>query len=165
MRHSTSHPPTYVVAIGSNRRGRHGGPRAEVAAALVLLGGEASPIIASAPLGPSTRTFANAALLIRSDEAPPALLARLKAIERDFGRRHGRRWGERVIDLDIILWSGGTWRSPTLTIPHPAFRARDFVLRPMAAIAPRWRDPRSARTVRQLHARLTRARAVPNARR
>lgn len=165
MRHSTSHPPTYVVAIGSNRRGRHGGPRAEVAAALVLLGGEASPIIASAPLGPSTRTFANAALLIRSDEAPPALLARLKAIERDFGRRHGRRWGERVIDLDIILWSGGTWRSPTLTIPHPAFRARDFVLRPMAAIAPRWRDPHTARTVRQLHARLTRARAVPNARR
>ncbi|WP_066487724.1 MULTISPECIES: 2-amino-4-hydroxy-6-hydroxymethyldihydropteridine diphosphokinase [Sphingomonas] len=165
MRHSTSHPSTYVVAIGSNRRGRHGPPRAEVAAAITLLDGTASPIIVSAPLGPSTRTFANAAVLIRSTVPPPALLDRLKAIERDFGRRRGRRWGERVIDLDIVLWSGGTWRSPTLTIPHPAFRMRDFVLRPMAAIAPRWRDPRTARTVRQLHARLTRARAVPNARR
>ena len=152
----------YLVTLGSNRRGRHGNPRAEVAAALRLLGGRAAPIVASAPLGPSTRTFANTAVLIESDEAPPALLARLKAIERAAGRRAGRRWGARVLDLDIILWSGGRWRSPTLTIPHPAFRARAFVLEPAAAIAPRWRDPVSGLTVRQLHARLTRARPAPN---
>ncbi|MDR6787474.1 2-amino-4-hydroxy-6-hydroxymethyldihydropteridine diphosphokinase [Sphingomonas sp. BE138] len=152
----------YLVALGSNRRGRHGPPRAEVAAALRLLGGRAAPIVASAPLGPSTRTFANAAVLIDSGEAPPVLLARLKTIERAFGRRAGRRWGARVIDLDIVLWSGGRWRSPALTIPHPAFRARSFVLGPLCAIAPRWRDPESGLTVRQLHARLTRARAAPN---
>lgn len=154
----------YVVALGSNRRGRHGDPRREVGAALRLLGGRAAPVIASAPLGPSTRTFANTAVVIATAESPPELLARLKRIERDFGRRSGRRWGARVIDLDIVLWSGGCWRSKALTIPHPAFRARDFVLGPVAALVPRWRDPRGGLTMRQRHARLTRARAVPNPR-
>jgi 2-amino-4-hydroxy-6-hydroxymethyldihydropteridine diphosphokinase len=153
MRSSSRH--VYAIALGSNRRGRHGAPRAEVAAALDLLGGLASPIVASAPLGPSTRTFANAAALIASDEAPAALLARLKAIERAFGRRGGRRWGGRVLDLDIVLWSGGRVRTRRLTVPHPAFRARAFVLAPLLAVAPGWRDPATGLSVRHLHARLT----------
>ncbi|URW74723.1 2-amino-4-hydroxy-6-hydroxymethyldihydropteridine diphosphokinase [Sphingomonas donggukensis] len=151
---------SYVIAVGSNRRGRHGGPRAEVAAALALLGGRASAIVESAPVGPSLRRYANAVVLVESDAAPDALLARLKAIEREFGRRRGRRWGARVIDLDIILWSGGAWASPGLVVPHIAFRAREFVLGPMAAIVPGWRDPVSGLTVRQLRFQLTaRARA------
>jgi 2-amino-4-hydroxy-6-hydroxymethyldihydropteridine diphosphokinase len=81
------------------------------------------------------------------------MLAALKAIERAMGRRGGRRWGARVIDLDIVLWSGGRWRTRTLVVPHPAFRARAFVLRPAAAIAPRWRDPVTGRTLAQLAAR------------
>ena len=63
------------------------------------------------------------------------MLSMLKAIERDFGRRRGQRWGARVIDLDIILWSGGRWRSPGLIVPHSAYAARDFVLHPLATIA------------------------------
>ncbi|WP_343520716.1 2-amino-4-hydroxy-6-hydroxymethyldihydropteridine diphosphokinase [Sphingomonas sp.] len=142
----------YVVALGSNRRGRHGAPEAELRAALAAIDGvvRASPIIATAPLGPSRRRFANAAALIASDEAPPALLARLKRIERDFGRRRGRRWDMRVIDLDIILWSGGAWASGDLVIPHPQFRRRGFVLQPLNAIVPDWRDPLTGRTMRQL---------------
>ncbi|MCW4462609.1 2-amino-4-hydroxy-6-hydroxymethyldihydropteridine diphosphokinase [Sphingomonas sp. BT-65] len=145
----------YVVALGSNRRGRHGAPEAELRAALAAIGGvvKASPIIATAPLGPARRRFANAAALVESAESPPALLARLKRIERDFGRRRGRRWDMRVIDLDIILWSGGAWASPGLVIPHPQFRRRGFVLQPLNAIVPDWRDPLSGRTVRQLAAR------------
>jgi 2-amino-4-hydroxy-6-hydroxymethyldihydropteridine diphosphokinase len=153
----------YLVALGSNRRGRHGAPAAEVRAAARAIGAaRLSPILSSAPLGPSTRRFANAAALIESDEAPPALLARLKAVERAFGRRPGRRWGARVIDLDVALWSGGRWASPGLTIPHPAFRGRGFVLAPLAALAPRWRDPLTGLTVRQLAARLTRPRPLPS---
>lgn len=148
----------YVVAVGSNRRGRHGAPRAEVAAALERLGGLASPIFSSAPVGPSSRTFANAVTLVASPLDPPAMLARVKAIERAFGRRTGRRWGARVIDLDLVLWSGGAWSSPGLTIPHPAFRHRGFVLAPLAAVAPAWRDPVTGRRVRHLLARLTRPR-------
>ena len=94
--------------------------------------------------------------MIESDEQPPDLLDRLKAIEADFGRRPGQRWRERVIDLDIILWSEGVWADDLLTIPHPAFRQRRFVLDPLAQIAPDWRDPLTDLTVRQLAARLTR---------
>lgn len=143
---------TYLIALGSNRRGRHGSPAATLAAALAAVGGvvAASRTIATAPIGPSRRRFANAAALIASDERPPELLARLKAIERAFGRRGGQRWGTRPIDLDIILWSRGSWGERGLIVPHRHFRERAFVLRPAAAIAPDWRDPVTGRTLRQL---------------
>ncbi|WP_419807864.1 2-amino-4-hydroxy-6-hydroxymethyldihydropteridine diphosphokinase [Sphingomonas sp.] len=153
---------TYLVALGANRRSRHGSPAQAVAAAIARLDGvvATSPIVASAPLGPSTRRFANAAVLVESDLAPPAMLVRLKGIERDFGRRRGRRWGARAIDLDLILWSVGVWRSPGLTVPHPAYRERRFVLDPLLAIAPGWRDPADGLTVRHLQHRLTASRPV-----
>ena len=143
---------TYVIALGSNRRGRHGAPEQEIAAALATLGDVVarSPTVASAPLGPSNRRYANAVALIETSEDPAALLVRLKQIERRFGRRAGRRWGSRVIDLDIILWSGGAWTSPGLVVPHVAYRTRGFVLAPLAGLVPAWRDPRTGRTIRQL---------------
>ena len=153
---------SYAIAVGSNRRGRHGSPAAEVRAALALLGGVVSPVALSAPLGPSTRRFANAVTIVESGEQPDRLLARLQAIERGFGRRAGRRWGARVLDLDIILWSGGMWSRRRLTVPHVAFRTRDFVLMPLATLVPHWRDPVTSRTVRQLRARLTARRAPPS---
>lgn len=142
----------YVIALGSNRRGRHGTPIDEVRAGIAVLGPvrATSPILTTAPLGPSIRRFANAAVLIDSAEDPPALLARLKRIEREFGRRAGRRWGPRVIDLDIVLWSGGRWSGPGLIVPHAAFRDRRFVLDCVVRIVPGWRDPLTNRTIRQL---------------
>jgi 2-amino-4-hydroxy-6-hydroxymethyldihydropteridine diphosphokinase len=139
---------SYIIALGSNRRGRHGGPRAEVRAALTAIGGvrAVSRIHETPPLGPSIRRFANAVAEIATAETPEALLRRLKGIERAFGRRRGQRWGARVIDLDIVLWSGGCWASPTLTVPHPQYRARRFVLAPLAEVAPQWRDPVTGRT-------------------
>jgi 2-amino-4-hydroxy-6-hydroxymethyldihydropteridine diphosphokinase len=151
----------YAIALGSNRRhGRHGAPAAVLRAALAELGAvvAVSAIRATPALGPAGRGFANAAAIVASDLAPDAMLARLKAIERRFGRRGGRRWGPRVLDLDIILWSRGPWAGPGPIVPHPAFRARRFVLDPLADIAPDWRDPVSGLTVRQLRARLTRPR-------
>ena len=143
---------SYAIAIGSNRRGHHGSPEREVAAAIAALGrvSARSRTLHTAPIGPSNRRFANAVVMLESDEEPPELLARLKWIERDFGRRRGRTWGARVIDLDIILWSGGSWAGPGLIVPHRLFRERGFVLGPMAAIVPAWRDPVTYRTVRQL---------------
>jgi 2-amino-4-hydroxy-6-hydroxymethyldihydropteridine diphosphokinase len=146
----------YAIAIGSNRSGRHGLPEREVAAALAALAPvlAESRIAASAPLGPSRRRYANAVAILDSGEMPLALLVRLKRIEHDFGRRRGRRWGDRVIDLDIILWSGGLWVDSRLTVPHPDFRRRRFVLDPLETLVPRWRDPVTGLTVRQLAARL-----------
>lgn len=151
----------YLIALGSNvRHARFGAPERVLGAAVAALAGagmveQVAPVIRSAPVGPSLRRYANGALLLRSDLAPPVLLGALKAIERDFGRRRGQRWGSRVLDLDIVLWSGGAWRSRGLQVPHAAFRARDFVLRPARAIAPLWRDPATGFTLRQLHTRLT----------
>ena len=99
--------------------------------------------------------------LVETRAGPEKLLRRLQKIEARFGRRRARRWGARVIDLDIVLWSEGIWTSPALTIPHPAFRTRRFVLDPLVGLAPAWRDPVTGLTVRQLHARLTRRRPLP----
>ncbi|WP_242153339.1 2-amino-4-hydroxy-6-hydroxymethyldihydropteridine diphosphokinase [Sphingomonas sp. BAUL-RG-20F-R05-02] len=151
-------PTSYAIAIGSNRSGRHGRPEAEVRAAMAALGAlgqvtATAPIFDTAPLGPSSRRFANSAALLETSLDPLALLAALKQIERAFGRRRGRRWGARVIDLDIVLWSGGAWTQRDLVIPHPAFRIRRFVLDPLVAIAPSWRDPRTGHSTRQLAVR------------
>ena len=91
------------------------------------------------------------------------MLDDLKAVERAFGRRAGRRWGPRVLDLDIILWSDGAWAEQGLIIPHPEYRNRPFVLQPLAELVPGWRDPLTGATTRQLLARLTAPRPLPRA--
>lgn len=163
--------PLYAIGLGSNRRhARHGDPRQVLLAALSALESDdiepmdVSPIIASDPIGPSRRRYANAVALVASPLSPPEMLERLHDIERAFGRRTGQRWSARTLDLDILLWSGGVWSEAGLTIPHPAMQHRAFVLGPLRAIAPDWRHPLSARTVRQLAARLIRPKPVdPNA--
>jgi 2-amino-4-hydroxy-6-hydroxymethyldihydropteridine diphosphokinase len=155
----------YVIALGSNRRhGRHGAPGRVISAALAELHLPViarSRVIQTSPVGPSQRRYSNAAAIIATDLSPPALLARLKAVERTFGRRPGQRWGSRAIDLDIILWTGGIWAGEGLSIPHPAFRDRAFVLTPLTEIAPCWQDPLSRLMIRHLKARLDRKRPRP----
>lgn len=150
----------YAIAIGSNRpHGRHGRPAGVVEAAIARLDQDfglfdASPIILNPAYGLAGRDFANAVALVESDLEPPEMLQRLKAMEREFGRRRGKRWGPRVLDLDIVLWSGGKFRSRRLTIPHPQLAKRSFVVHPLAAIAPDWRI--GALSARHLARRLAR---------
>jgi 2-amino-4-hydroxy-6-hydroxymethyldihydropteridine diphosphokinase len=160
----------YLIALGSNRHHhRHGAPErvlraacAALAAAPELTLEAVSPIVRTVPVGPSRRRYANAAAVVRSELDPDDLLERLKALEAQFGRRRaGRRWRARVLDLDLVLWTGGPWSAPGLTVPHPRFRERAFVLRPACTIAPAWRDPLTGLTIRHLLARLTRPRPVP----
>ncbi len=120
-----------------------------------------SPVIATPAMGAAQRRFANAALVLESELDPPSLLAALKHTERAFGRRPGQRWGDRVLDCDIVLWSGGAWRTKTLAIPHPAFAERRFVLDPSCAIAPDWRTPPHGLSLAHHQARLTRPRPLP----
>lgn len=151
----------YAIAIGSNRpHGRHGRPPHVVEAAIARLDEEfglfdASAIVLNRAIGNAGRDFANAVALVESELEPIEILTRLKAIEREFGRRPGRRWGPRVLDLDVVLWSGGKFRSRRLTIPHPQLARRSFVLEPLAAIAPNWRTA-GALTVSHLARRLAR---------
>jgi len=123
-----------------------------------------APVLLTDPIGPSRRRYANSAALIETRLDPPALLAMLKRIEHEFGRRSGgQRWTSRVLDLDLILWSGGAFAERGITVPHPLFRERDFVLAPALRIAANWRDPVTGLTLRHLHARLTRRRPVRRA--
>ncbi|MBV9841109.1 MAG: 2-amino-4-hydroxy-6-hydroxymethyldihydropteridine diphosphokinase [Sphingomonadaceae bacterium] len=152
---------SYAIGTGSNRRhGVHGAPADVVAAAIEALGAAGcrvvavAPIVATPALGPGGRRFANSAAIVETERDPRALLALLKRIERAFGRRRGRRWGTRVLDLDILLWSGGALACRTLAIPHPGIASRAFVLAPLEQIAAGWRVPRTGRTVRHLAARL-----------
>lgn len=158
----------YAIALGSNRPlSARLTPRRLVWRAFVALDTPplrllaASPIVASAPLGPSRRTYANAAALVESALAPPDMLAHCKALERRFGRRAtGQRWGARTLDLDLALWSGGVWQSRALTIPHSQLVRRSFVLAPLAAIAPRWRHPASGHAIAHLLHRAKAAKPV-----
>jgi len=153
----------YAVAIGSNRpHGRFGRPQQVVEAAIARLDEQfdlfdASPIILNSAIGGAGRDFANAVALVESSLEPPEMLRRLKGIERDFGRRRGKHWAARVLDLDLSLWSGGRFRSRRLTIPHPGLERRSFVLQPLAVIAPGWRV-RGPLTARHLAHRLARRR-------
>lgn len=156
-------PHHYAIAIGSNRpHGRFGRPPAVVAAAIAELDArhtlfDSSPILLNPASGGAGRDFANAVALIQSELGPLELLTELKRIERRFGRRSARRWGPRVLDLDIIAWSGGRFRSRTLIVPHERLAERSFVLEPLAHVAPAWRLE-GARTTRHLLHRLARAR-------
>ena len=154
----------YAIAIGSNRpHGRFGRPAGVVEAAVARLDEEfglfdASPIVLNPAIGGAGRDFANAVALVESYLEPLEMLHRIKGIERDFGRRPGKHWAQRVLDLDIALWSGGCFRTRRLKIPHYGLEKRSFVLQPLAAIAPSWRI-RGPINARHLARRL--ARRVP----
>ncbi|WP_265563310.1 2-amino-4-hydroxy-6-hydroxymethyldihydropteridine diphosphokinase [Sphingomicrobium arenosum] len=156
----------YGIGIGSNRpHTTHGRPQAVVEAAIARLARDfdlfdASPILLNPAFGGAGRDFANAAALVESELEPEAMLAALKFIEHEYGRRPGKAWGPRVLDLDILAWDGGDYDSRTLTIPHAALANRESALFPLAQIAPDWRVA-DGLALRHLAARL-RARRPKN---
>ncbi len=145
-----------VVGLGGNRPGRNGPPAAELRAAIAALPKLGFAVLAvsrlrqTAPLGPSQRRFANGAVLGLWAGTADELLAQLKALERAFGRRRNRRWGERVLDCDILAFGEVACRSRRLVIPHPQLAKRRFALEPFVDLWPGWRHPLLGRTARQL---------------
>lgn len=160
-------PSLVAIGLGSSKpHGRYGRPPAILHAATTELKRNGlhvlrmSPIITTPPLGHRGRSFANAALIGEWQGSARALLSTLKKIEQDFGRRPGKRWGPRVLDLDILLIDQQQIRERGLNIPHKSMASRDFVLQPLAAILPSWRHPGTGLSVRQMLARLQRPKAV-----
>ena len=164
------------IALGSNRRhGRHGSPAAVIAAAVAAIDAagltvkKVSKVRATPPLGPPQRCFATAVAAVATDLPLAAVLQCLQGIEQHFGRRGGRRWGARVLDLDIVaagpVVTPRHWRGASrgLIVPHRAVADRRFVLGPLAEIAGGWRHPVLHLTARQLRARLHRPRSVRTA--
>ena len=128
-----------VVALGANL----GAARANVARAFGHLAGlkdtrvrAHSALYRSRAEGPPQPDYVNAVALIETDLSPALLLAELQRVERAFGRRRGRRWGPRTLDLDVIVYGDRVIADADLTVPHPRAHLRAFVLRPLAEIAP-----------------------------
>ena len=96
--------------------------------------------------------FLNMVAEIETELQPLELLDAIQTIERRLGRRPTERWGPRIIDIDIVLWDTLVLETDTLTVPHPDFRNRAFVLIPLAEIAPQAIDPITGMTVAQLAA-------------
>lgn len=119
-------------------------PRGQVERALVELGQipdtrlvAQSPLYRSAPVGPGEQPdYVNAAALLETSLSPLELLDALQAIEQAHQRVRIERWGPRTLDLDILLIDQQTIASERLTVPHPYLTQRNFVLYPLADIAP-----------------------------
>lgn len=94
--------------------------------------------------------FINMAVEIVTDLKPKALLSLLKKIETESGRSPGRRWGPRVIDLDILFYDDLVLKIPGLEIPHPEICKRDFVLIPLKEIAPEKLHPVLKKKIKEL---------------
>ncbi len=129
---------TVAIALGANIGDRLGNLRAAVASLPDhgVTPSRASSVWETPPVPADQPPFLNAALLAETNLAPGELLAALKRIEHDLGRRPGRRWGPRPIDLDILLYGELQLHTPDLTIPHPRIAERAFVLAPLAEIWP-----------------------------
>jgi 2-amino-4-hydroxy-6-hydroxymethyldihydropteridine diphosphokinase len=98
--------------------------------------------IKTPPIGPQDQPdFINNAIEIKTTLPPQQLLRQCKEIELKLGRRKIRKWGERTIDLDIIFYSDKIINEDDLKIPHPEMEKRDFVLIPLAEIAPDFVHP------------------------
>ncbi|MEM1212030.1 MAG: 2-amino-4-hydroxy-6-hydroxymethyldihydropteridine diphosphokinase [Planctomycetota bacterium] len=94
--------------------------------------------------------FMNTVCVVQTTLTPRRLLGQLQEIETSFGRpsvAERERWAPRVLDLDLLLYSGNTVDMRDLQVPHPRMTERWFVLKPLADIAPGWVVPGTGRTV------------------
>jgi 2-amino-4-hydroxy-6-hydroxymethyldihydropteridine diphosphokinase len=95
-----------------------------------------SSLYESEPLGDAKTWFVNAVIELQTELSAEQLLKKLLAIEMAMGRRRGKRWGSRIIDLDILLVDQDVIAKRTLKVPHPEMHNRRFVLTPLAEVAP-----------------------------
>jgi 2-amino-4-hydroxy-6-hydroxymethyldihydropteridine diphosphokinase len=141
------------VALGGNL----GDVRAHFVAALAGLRQagymvvRVSSLYRSAPWGPPDQPdYLNAVVQLRGADDPHTLLQVTQALERAAGRTDGVRNGPRPLDLDIIRWGDTRLATPALTLPHPRWQERDFVMVPLAELLPDAAARAAQCTVRQL---------------
>jgi 2-amino-4-hydroxy-6-hydroxymethyldihydropteridine diphosphokinase len=116
-----------------------------------------SRLYRSVPFGPVAQPgFVNAVAGVLTQLEPEALLAELRGIEARMGRRRRERWGPRIIDLDLLVYSREQRASDELALPHPGIPERNFVLYPLAEIAPDLEVPGLCRVI-ELRNRVTAA--------
>lgn len=141
------------IALGSNL----GDKEKNLRRALLLLTQQGveivrvSSFLSTEPYGVTDQPqFLNAVACVRTSLAPLALLDVLLATELAMGRVRLRHWGERNIDLDLLLYEDVVLDLPRLHLPHSDMQNRDFVLLPLAEIAPELKHPTLQKTIWEL---------------
>ena len=141
------------IALGSNL----GDKEKNLRRALLLLTQQGvdvvrvSSFLSTEPYGVTDQPqFLNAVACVRTSLTPLALLDVLLATELAMGRVRLRHWGERNIDLDILLYEDVVLDTKRLRLPHPDMQNRDFVLLPLAEIAPELKHPTLQKTIWEL---------------
>jgi 2-amino-4-hydroxy-6-hydroxymethyldihydropteridine diphosphokinase len=158
---SNTSTPVALIALGSNV----GDSTALIGAAFERLQPlsttpiRRSSLWQSAPVDcpPGSPLFVNAAVALtpRADETAQSLLAKLQALEREFGRKPKLVTNEpRPLDLDLIAFGGEVRNTPELVLPHPRAHLRRFVLAPLNEVAPDFVMPAQVKPVHELLARL-----------
>jgi len=145
--------PTAYIGIGSNLGNRE--ENCERAIRLLIEHGitvtKRSSMIETEPWGVREQPkFINMAVAIGTELDPEGLLRILKKIEEEIGRLPTSRWGPRIIDLDILLYDDLIMETPDLVIPHPGVGEREFVLKPLAEIAPEKIHPIYKKSIKSL---------------
>lgn len=130
--------PLVYLGMGSNlgcRRGHLADGLRELRRVGTLT--NVSDIIETDPVGPQDQPpYLNLVAELGTELAPLTLLRAVKRIERRVGRKPSYRWGPRALDIDLLLYGDVRMETPILTLPHPRIAEREFVLTPLAQIAP-----------------------------
>jgi 2-amino-4-hydroxy-6-hydroxymethyldihydropteridine diphosphokinase len=148
-------PHRVFIGIGSNLGDRRANCR-EARARIQEMPGtrvvKESSLYESEPHGDAKTWFANSVIEVETDLAAADLLKKLKAIEEAMGRKRvkGKRWGSRIIDLDIIFFNNEIIEKRNLKVPHPRIAERRFVLIPLSELAPQLVHPALNQTVSEL---------------
>lgn len=132
------------IGLGSNLANELGSPVEHIEQALQTLGQhdsirqvQASSFYVSAPMGPQDQPdFVNAVATFETTLQPFELLELCQQLEQQARRERVRRWGERSLDVDILLYGQQQVSEPQLTIPHIGLTERNFVLLPLRELAP-----------------------------
>lgn len=158
-----------LVGLGANCPGAWGSAPRSIAHALSEIERanvtveNISPFYETQAVGNARQpAYVNAVAVLDTPLSPESLLRVLKGIERRSGRRGGRPWGPRTLDIDIIDYKGliRNWRARApgfgragvrpLVLPHPLAHERPFVLRPLLDVAPSWHHPVLQKTAAEL---------------
>lgn len=152
---------TYIIGVGSNMGDRSqmlsAAAESLLHAGIVILA--KSAVYETDPVGGiADRSFLNAAWRCTSNDRPSEILRKLQAIETSLGRQREQRWGNRTLDLDILLWKHASdpinqpsrrHEAEHPTIPHPRLLERPFALIPAVDVAADWIHPYTGRTLEE----------------